>query len=62
MTMYYLHGIGPSKDAHVNFPAANAQSAYDVFKQEMGAKVTVAEITELFTFDVEDQTNLVRPN
>jgi len=55
MTMYYVHGIGPSKDCHVNFPALSPQAAYDVFKQEMGEKVTVAEIRPLFTFDYEEK-------
>ena len=55
MTMFYIHGIGPSKESHVNFPAPNAQAAYDVFKQEMGKKVTVSEIKPLFAFDYEEK-------
>jgi hypothetical protein len=49
--MYYVHGIGPKSDQHVNFPAHNAQAAYDLFKQEMGPKTTVVAIVPLFSFE-----------
>jgi hypothetical protein len=54
MTMFYVHGIGEKKDCHINIPAHNAQEAYDVFKAELGQKVTVAQISPLFEFEFTD--------
>ena len=55
MTMFYVHGVGEKKDIHLNFPAHTAQAAYDAFKAELGDKVTVCEITPLFSFEWEDE-------
>jgi hypothetical protein len=62
MTMYYVRGIGEKKDIHLNFPAATAQMAYDAFKAELGDKVTVAELTELFCFEYNEESTVLRPN
>ena len=51
MTMFYVHGIGPKSDQHVNFPAESAQAAYDIFKQQFSDKTTVVAIVPLFTFE-----------
>jgi len=63
MFMYYVRGIGVSKDVHLNFPAANIQAAYDAVKSELGDKTTIAEITPLFEFDFDDNpSQIVRAN
>ena len=62
MTMFYIHGIGEKKDAHVNFPAATARDAYDAFKSEMGEKCTVTEIVALFQFEYAEPQRVVGVN
>jgi hypothetical protein len=59
MTMYYVRGIGEKRDIHLNFPAMDAQNAYDAFKAELGDKVTVCELTPLFSFEFDDPSKKI---
>lgn len=55
MTMFYVHGVGVKQEFHINIPAVSTQQAFDMFKSELGEKVTVAAIVPLFDFEYEEK-------